>query len=79
MWKRGQWRKGRRHIATALLFVTWGAAGCGQETTTDTQAFQVRDSAGVTIHENSVGEWTEETAWRLSSRPTLTIGVIDGP
>ena len=38
----------------------------------------VRDSAGVTISENSGAEWTEATAWRLSAEPTLTIGAFDG-
>jgi len=39
----------------------------------------VSDSAGITIYENSGGEWTEEATWRLSSEPTLTIGELDGP
>ena len=79
MWKTNQWRKGQRSISAALLFATLGLAGCGQEGATDSLAFQVRDSAGVTIYENSGGEWTEATAWRLSNEPTLTIGIFDGP
>ena len=54
-------------------------AACGQEPVPDGLAFQVHDSAGVTIYENSTGEWTEATAWRLSSEPILSIGLFDGP
>ena len=79
MWKRGPCKKGQCSITAALLFATSGVTGCGQETAPDGPAFQVRDSAGVTIYDNSAGEWTEATAWRLSSEPTLAIGIFDGP
>ncbi len=84
MWKKGPCKQAcsKKHphrIAAALLLGTSGLAGCGQEGATDSLAFQVRDSAGVTIYENSGGEWTEATAWRLSSDPILTIGEFDGP
>ena len=65
--------------ATLVILLIQAMAGCGQDAATDTQAFQVRDSAGVTIYENSEGEWSEATAWRLSSEPILTIGELDGP
>ena len=78
-WKKGRYRKSWHGIPTALLLATWGLAGCGQEAAQDAQSFQVRDSAGVTIYDNSGGEWTEATAWTLSSDPILTIGELDGP
>ncbi len=62
-----RWTKGRHGTTTALVFVTSGVAGCGQEPATDTQAFEVRDSAGVTIYENLEGEWTEATADNTAS------------
>ena len=73
------WEKGGQRIPILFLVATLGTAACGQETAPDGPAFQVRDSAGITIYENSAGEWTEETAWRLSSEPTLAIGIFDGP
>ncbi len=79
MRKKGRRKQGQHRIPAALLLVTSGLAGCGQEATTDAPTFQVRDSAGVTIYENSTGEWTEATAWTLSSEPILTIGEFDGP
>ena len=78
-WKKGRYRKSWHGIPTALLLATSGLAGCGQEAAQDAQSFQVRDSAGVTIYDNSAGEWTEATAWTLSSEPILTIGELDGP
>ena len=78
-WTRGRYRKSWRGILTMVLFATWGLAGCGQEAAQAAQSFQVRDSAGVTIYVNSAGEWTEATAWTLSSDPILTIGEFDGP
>ncbi len=53
------------------------AAACGGRDAQDT--YDVRDSAGITIHENLAGQWSEATAWTLSSDPVLTIGTLDGP
>jgi hypothetical protein len=39
----------------------------------------VRDSAGVTIVENTEPLWAEGEGWRLSAEPALTIGMLDGP
>jgi hypothetical protein len=38
----------------------------------------VRDSAGVTIVENSGSRWPEGVGWRLSEQPILDIGVVEG-
>jgi hypothetical protein len=78
-WTEGQYLKGWCGIPTVVLLATMGLAGCGQDPAQETQAFQVRDSAGVAIADNSASEWTEATAWTLSSDPTLTIGESDGP
>ncbi len=38
----------------------------------------VRDSAGIQIAENTEPSWTGEDGWRLSNRPLLDIGDIEG-
>ncbi len=38
----------------------------------------VRDSAGVQIVENAAPRWPEGEGWRLSDRPILEIGVLEG-
>ena len=39
----------------------------------------VRDSAGITIVENSKPQWSEERAWHVVRDPTLDIGTVEGP
>ncbi|MCK5585345.1 hypothetical protein KAJ02_04670, partial [Candidatus Bipolaricaulota bacterium] len=51
------------------------AAGCGEAGPVGSA---VRDSAGVTVVENTVPVWNEETSWRLSEAPIVTIGVVEG-
>ena len=64
---------------TALVaLVLTVASGCSPRDA-PAPTYSVGDSAGVTIYENSEGEWSEATAWRLSSEPILTIGELDGP
>jgi hypothetical protein len=38
----------------------------------------VRDSAGVTIIENSAPAWQQGEAWRVAPEPRVDIGVVDG-
>jgi hypothetical protein len=38
----------------------------------------VRDSAGITIVENTDGIWGEGEEWRVAEQPQLDIGVLDG-
>lgn len=38
----------------------------------------VRDSAGVTIVENSEPQWSDALAWRIVGVPTLDIGTLEG-
>ncbi len=52
-------------------------AACGRDAAEATVAM-VRDSAGVRIVENTAPAWGSEPAWRLSDRPSLDIGVLDG-
>lgn len=59
-------------LATTLLVPACDPAG-------DTGATAVvRDSAGVTIVENSGGIWEAGREWRASSEPFLDIGVLEG-
>jgi uncharacterized membrane protein YhdT len=41
--------------------------------------YSVRDSAGITIVQNTDPAWGEGEEWTLSSEPRLTIGQVDGP
>jgi len=41
-------------------------------------AATVRDSAGITIVENSDGVWNEGEGWRVADQPQVDIGVLDG-
>jgi hypothetical protein len=50
--------------------------GCGSEPATSGPA--VRDSASVTIVENSTPSWPESSGWRLAAEPSLDIGRTDG-
>lgn len=52
-----------------------GACGAGERAATGTV---VRDSAGITIVENSSPVWTETTRWRVSPEPEVEIGVLEG-
>ena len=65
----------RTHAVVALVLTV--SPGCSPGDAPD-PTVSVRDSAGVTIYENSGGEWTEATAWKLSTEPILTIGALDG-
>ena len=57
----------------ALLVFTACSGGA-----TDTGVV-VRDSAGITIVENTNQLWAEGEGWRLSDQPLVTIGVLEGP
>lgn len=63
--------------ATRTVFLSAIVAACAGEAA-DT-GVMVRDSAGITIVENATPHWTAETAWRLDSARSLTIGSVDGP
>jgi hypothetical protein len=53
-------------------------SGCGSDARAIT-AYVARDSAGVHIVENYAGTWKPDEAWRLSERPLLSLGMLDGP
>jgi len=59
-------------ICIALLL---GACGAGERAATGPV---VRDSAGITIVENSSPVWTETTRWRVAPEPEVEIGVLEG-
>lgn len=60
----------------ASCAVAVGFTGCADQQ--DPELATVRDSAGVTIVENSAPAWTAEDRWRIGSEPSLDIGVVDG-
>lgn len=66
---------GRRAWMTGLL--VWNMAGCDDAVRHATPPV-VRDSAAVTIVENSGPAWGAEPRWRLSDEPALSIGEIEG-
>jgi hypothetical protein len=70
-----------RRLAIPLLTVAAAAlSACGDAAPAATAAEPVvRDSAGITIVENDAPLWAEGDGWRLSSRPPVEIGMIDGP
>jgi hypothetical protein len=66
----------RRIAIGTFALLTSSSAGCTGDAANG--GFAVRDSAGITIVENAVPAWTAETAWRLESSPSLTIGTVEG-
>lgn len=63
----------------SLSVVLWSLAiaGCGGAGEASS-GFEVRDSAGVTVVENTSPRWAEEAGWHLSDSPSLDIGVLEG-
>ena len=59
-----------------LLSVTILCSGCGSEV--GQNGFTVRDSAGISIAENTAPGWEEGEGWRVGLDPTLDIGVMEG-
>ena len=70
-------RTPRLHTNALLTIVLTVSSGCSPRDAPAPTGSQ-SDSAGVTIYENSAAEWSEATAWTLSSEPILTIGAFDG-
>jgi len=56
------------------LLTFWAAAGCAGGGSGTGSAAVVRDSAGVTIVENSGEVWSAESAWKLDEAPMVDIG-----
>ena len=68
----------RRRFLTAALPLLLGAAACDPDRSagrSSKSAVDVRDSAGVTIVENTVAEPTDVARWVVDSTPSVTIGV----
>ena len=64
-----------RWVVVGLLAV--GNAACSAGEQPRVRAV-VRDSAGITIVENSVPLWRDEEEWRLTAEPVVQIGVVMG-
>lgn len=60
-------------VASALL-----VGGCG-ENRVSVEEPTVSDSAGITIVEHPAGAMEAAPAWRLTEKPALDIGTVDGP
>jgi len=71
----------RRHEVHATGIVTLILAACiscGRDARTAIPSSIVKDSAGITVVDNYVAAWTEETAWRRSESPVVQIGAVSG-
>lgn len=71
-----------RHRAVGLSCLTasllpLALAGCGARDRAGAEPL-VRDSAGVTIVENTAPLWTQKSAWHLSELPLAEIGEAEG-
>ena len=62
----------------AALAVLWFAVGCGDSPAGRSGSATTRDSAGITIVENTAPAWTPDEAWTVSAEPTLAMGVAEG-
>lgn len=65
----------RFFLPVAFLLIAGGR--CGQDRIADGAV--VRDSAGITIVENSAPAWAEGEGWRVTTDPLVSIGRVDGP
>jgi hypothetical protein len=65
-----------RPIPISLIVVLIGLAGCSDGTSMGSSL--VRDSAGITIVENSIPLWLDGGGWRVSGEPMVDIGQMDG-
>ncbi len=76
---RGERRRGL--TACLALLLGMGAAACDPSrsgTGSDRDAIAVRDSAGVTIVENTEADPTDVAKWTVDTTPSVTIGVSMG-
>ena len=62
-----------------LLFAILGACTPDAEISPEPSGFTVRDSAGVSIVENTEPAWADGQAWTLSDEPTLSMTIGEKP
>jgi hypothetical protein len=67
-----------RCAAPLLALAVISAVGCGGVEHEPTEAWMVRDSAGVRVVENLQPGWGTGEAWRVADEPLLEIGVEEG-
>lgn len=74
-------RLSRGSLAPALLLLLAPLAACSdaEGELAGASAPVVRDSAGVTIVENSAPAWSEGEGWTVAEAPEVEIGTLDGP
>jgi len=68
----------RNPLMVVLATLLAASISCDPQVGETQPASVVADSAGVTIVDNYRASWTEETAWRRSKSPVLTIGAVEG-
>ncbi|MFV1987435.1 MAG: hypothetical protein ACC682_09135 [Gemmatimonadota bacterium] len=70
----------RVDVAIIMRWITVSAmalAACGDAEPTPSSAGSVRDSAGITIVENTIDTASARTGWAVDPTPTLTVGGLD--
>lgn len=67
----------RFRVVLMMAWLLLTGSGCMSDSG-GVEAVVVRDSAGITIVENSSPGWEAGHRWRLSGEPSLTIGAVDG-
>lgn len=65
--------------ASWLLSALLGAGAACADATPSAELATVRDSAGITVADNTGPRWTDAQRWRITDRPVLAIGVLEGP
>jgi len=62
-----------------VFFIPIAFVGCAPADSGGGPSHTVQDSAGIEIVTNHFPAWSGREVWRVSSRPTLKIGELDGP
>ena len=68
----------RTRIYSLMLTPFITACMVGDSQTRDSIEPTVRDSAGITITENSVDLWDDNSAWSVAADPLISIGELEG-
>src|SRR5687768_11123341 len=68
----------KRSVAPAIL-LTFAFSACGSDGAPAGPTYTVESVDGVTVVTNHAPVWNRKTEWRVSGRPLLKIGNVDGP
>ena len=72
------WKISGRRGSACLALSALALLGCGPSDTPEEAPFQVRDSAGVEIVENTRPAWGEGEGWSVGAPSLLRLGVVEG-